>query len=349
MPDNNSSSHMALDQRVARFEQMLQAVARRIGQIPLRYWQAAILLLLVIWMSHSLARLFWMLVPPPELAPAAIAVHQTSGTSGDSLAGVNILDLKSLELFGQAQSVDQVAENLPPPIEEADAAVDTQLNLQLLGVIASSAEDAGRAIIAANGQQDVYAPGAELPVGRSVTLNRVLDQRVILNNNGRLESLWLHDEGSDPGNRRSRAVNRYTAPVPEPMTSRSWSEESEAVQMDDQPPPQYVDNGPQPDSVQGSEADAVAEIGRNISDVVAMSIHREGGQVVGYKIRPGRNAEQFAALGLQPDDIVTAVNGVPLNNPGKIMEIYRNMSNATSASLEIKRGGSVMSVDIVLQ
>jgi|GEM_PF-4411234 len=48
MPDNNSSSHMALDQRVARFEQMLQAVARRIGQIPLRYWQAAILLLLVI-------------------------------------------------------------------------------------------------------------------------------------------------------------------------------------------------------------------------------------------------------------------------------------------------------------
>src|SRR5690606_18937211 len=98
-----------------------------------------------------------------------------------------------------------------------------------------------------------------------------------------------------------------------------------------------------------AENDVNAEISRNISDVVAMSIHREGGQVVGYKIRPGRNAEQFTALGLQPDDIVTAVNGMPLNNPGKIMEIYKNMSNGTSANLEISRGGSVLSVDIVIQ
>jgi general secretion pathway protein C len=90
-------------------------------------------------------------------------------------------------------------------------------------------------------------------------------------------------------------------------------------------------------------------VSRNLSDVVAMSIYREGGQVVGYKIRPGRDAEKFKTLGLQTDDIVTAVNGMPLTNPAKIMEVYKSMGNTTSASLEIKRGGSVMTVDVVLQ
>ncbi len=349
MPNKSASSRLALDQRTARIEQVAQSAARRLGQIPLRRWQFVVLLLLVIWLSHSLARLFWMLVPPPELAPAAVSLVQgTTSTGSDRLTGVDILDLKSLDLFGPAPQLDQTVENLPPPIEETDTTVDTQLSLVLLGVVPSNAEEAGRAIISANGQQDVYAPGAELPVGQNVTLTRVLDQRVILNNNGRLESLWLHQEGS-AGNQRLSAATRYAAP--EPMTSRSWSEENDYVQTEDQPPPQFVDRSPMPEMGQGSagESEVAAEISRNISDVVAMSIHREGGQVVGYKIRPGRNAEQFASLGLQPDDIVTAVNGVPLNNPGKIMEIYRNMSNATSASLEIKRGGSVISVDIVLQ
>ena len=79
-----------------------------------------------------------------------------------------------------------------------------------------------------------------------------------------------------------------------------------------------------------------------------MSIHREGGKVVGYKIRPGRNVEMFNNLGLQADDVVTAVNGVPLSSPGKIMEIYKSMGNATSANLEIRRGGSTVNLDVVL-
>jgi general secretion pathway protein C len=92
-----------------------------------------------------------------------------------------------------------------------------------------------------------------------------------------------------------------------------------------------------------------SDVGKSLSDVLAMSIYREGGQVIGYKIRPGRDIERFKSYGLQADDIVTAVNGMPLNNPNKIMEIYRNMGNATSASLEIKRAGSVITVDVVLQ
>jgi len=89
--------------------------------------------------------------------------------------------------------------------------------------------------------------------------------------------------------------------------------------------------------------------GQSLSDVVSMSIHREGGQIVGYRIRPGRDQAMFDSLGLESGDIVKAVNGVELSSPQRVMEIYRDMGDAQSASLLIERGGQELSVDIDLQ
>jgi general secretion pathway protein C len=92
----------------------------------------------------------------------------------------------------------------------------------------------------------------------------------------------------------------------------------------------------------------VSATGQALSDVVSMSIHREGGQIVGYRIRPGRNSELFHSLGLMADDVVTAVNGQALDSPGRVMEIYKNMGDANSARLDIRRGGENLSIEIVL-
>lgn len=344
MRDKLSSPRLAMDQRTARLEQLLNRGMQLLAQIPLKRWQFLVILLLVLWISHSLARLLWLVVPAPQIPPAAVALTAASSTAGVEADAANIDELKALQLFGQAQlSATTTSEPIAAPVIETDT-VDTQLNLVLVGVIASNEEPAGRAIIAANGIQDIYAPGAELPAGQGVTLAKVMSLRVILNNNGRFESLWLYQEGS--ASQSQGIATSYSAP--EQANSRSWTDENDGAVVD-QPPPAYVDRGPGAEMRSPAESDPAAEMSRNISDVVAMSIHREGGQVVGYKIRPGRNAEQFKALGLESNDIVTAVNGMPLNNPGKIMEIYKNMANATSATLEIKRGGSMLSVDVVLQ
>ena len=88
---------------------------------------------------------------------------------------------------------------------------------------------------------------------------------------------------------------------------------------------------------------------QSLSDVVSMSIHRENGQIVGYKIRPGRDRQLFDSLGLQADDVVKAVNGVELTSPQRVMEIYREMGDARSASLLIDRDGQEVSIDIELE
>lgn len=343
MPSKFFSSSEGVDRGRARLEQAFDSGVHFLAQIPLHSWKFLVILLLVLWLSQSLARLFWMLIPAPVIPPAAVALTTPSAAGGMDAHTVDIDQLKSLSIFGEAQPGAVVEESNNISAIEAEASVDTQLNLILVGVVASNEDAGARAIIAANGRQDVYAPGAELPVGRAVTLARVLDRRVILDNNGRLESLWLDQDGAGRRTGSSNGNANYVPP------ERSWSGDMEPAIVDTEMAPNASENSSGVADASPAEIDLPADVSSSISDVVAMSIHREGGQIVGYRIRPGRNAEQFTALGLQANDIVTAVNGVPLNNPGKIMEIYRNMSNATSANLEIKRGESTLSIDIALE
>lgn len=302
-------------------------------RISLGRWQFLVRLLLVVSLSFSLARLFWLLLPLPSIPPAAVAIATVTSHTGSDGKLVDIAQLKALHVFGKAAEAPK-PDAAPAVIE--NQAVDTHLNLVLLGIVGSSDEKLARAIISSGDKQDVYSVGATLPVGNGVTLSKVLEDRVIINNNGQYESLWLYQ--NDPN---ALSLSRQNvAPPPPPPSSQVL------------PPGRPGPMGPQmhsPESPEQAGDPGMATATRSLSDVVAMSIYRENGQVVGYKIRPGRDAEKFRALGLQTDDIVTAVNGMPLTNPAKIMEVYKNMGNTTSASLEIKRGGSVITVDVVLQ
>ena len=49
------------------------------------------------------------------------------------------------------------------------------------------------------------------------------------------------------------------------------------------------------------------------------------GQQRGYRVYPGRNRQQFSKLGLMPGDLVTAINGTPLDDPARGMEILQSI------------------------
>lgn len=305
-----------------------------LNRVSLQRWQWLVMLLLVIWLSHSLARLLWLVVPAPEIPPASVSLLATQADVGSGAAeAVNISQLKSLAPFGDMTAAPPI-EQAPAVVSDIEASGDTQLNLVLRGVIGSSTESAARAIIVAGDKADVYAVGDTLPVGNKVTLAKVLDVRVIINNNGNFESLWMFKD--DPN--APKLTSSFSPPPAATNDAGNF-----------QSPSLIADKNPVYDSPSATAEPSMAQVTKTLADVVAMSIYREGGQVVGYKIRPGRNAELFDALGLQADDIVTAVNGVPLSAPGKVMEIYKSMGSATSANLEIRRGGSTVNLDVMLK
>lgn len=338
--NRSSLSRFAIPQTSAEWEQLFARCLVVIAKVPLSTWQFIVRLLLVLTLSFSLARLFWLLFPAPTLPAAIVAMPTVSGPVDTGNSAINIAQLKSLTLFGKVEALKQ-----DQPAAISDQVVDTSLSLTLVGVMESSDDNSARAIIASGDRQEIYAVNATLPVGSNVTLSKVMNDRVIINNNGQQESLWLYknDQNSQTYQpvpySQNAAVEPQTIPGPPPIATKPA-----------ELPGRSSTYGPEMGSPARAGSDpALAEVSRNLSDVVSMSIHRENGQVIGYKIRPGRDAERFRAAGLQADDVVTAINGMPLTNPAKIMEIYKNMGNTTSASLEIKRGASVINVNVEIQ
>lgn len=334
------------DLRAERLNHLARQGSALFRKVPPRVWRSLVALLLVLWLAHSFASLFWLLMPEPELPQAQVAPNALeSARAPESAQRVDIAELKNMQIFGRLdqEAASQVAETEPaagPRIE--DEAVDTQLRMTLQGVIDSSEEQGGRAIIASGKNQEIYAPGDKLPEGQNVTLEKILPLRVILNNNGRYESLWLYQDKDFVANRRSE-------PVPD-TPGRSWEGDEASLLPTEEPQATDGETGAETDEGPQTEVESELEqASRSLSDVVSMSIHREDGQIVGYKIRPGRDRELFESLGLEAGDVVMAVNGTELTSPQKVMELYRNMGDTSSASLLIKRGEQELNIDIDLE
>lgn len=269
--------------------------------------KALLIALLLVWLCYSLARIFWSLLPPPlEYANTVAATPASSSTVDTNVPSVDIAKLKRAALFGEPPAVAPIN----TAAEDSEDAVETQLNLSLSGVFTNEDQSNAYAIIVSGNDQSLYRVNDEIESNRNVSLTKVLDDRVILDNNGRSESLLLYPEGE--------AIIKEGAPVyQEPVANNTPRTKA-------------------PTAV------------RSLSEVIKVSMAREGGQVVGFRVRPGRNRAAFDSLGLKANDIVTEVNGVSLTSSAKAMEVYRSMSTATDASLKIKRKDEQLSVEVSL-
>ncbi len=70
------------------------------------------------------------------------------------------------------------------------------------------------------------------------------------------------------------------------------------------------------------------------------------GEQRGYRVYPGRNRTQFSRLGLLPGDLVTAINGTPLDDPARGMEIMQTMNSATDVTVTVERNGQTTQINI---
>jgi len=302
-------------------QQAAQRVLAYLKTLPLDFWRNGVLFLSALWICHSLALLFWLLFPVPDLPqPTKFAAPVKASTqTAASAVQVDVASLQSQNLFGKLTEA-------PPPVTEeqtvaADLAVDenaatTKLNLQLHGVIASANPEEARAIIDTGKEQALYRVGEEIKNNNGVRLAKVMEQRVILDNKGRSESLWLYSE-EDFKKTASNRKNRFNVP-------RNVQESRPPVNRSIRP----------------------SQIPKTISDVVRFSVHRENGAMIGYKVRPGRDRELFQQVGLKAGDVVTNVNGRQMNDPKQLREVYQELKTATEANLGVRRGDQELQITI---
>lgn len=194
---------------------------------------------------------------------------------------------------------------------DPNAVAATNLNLVLAGTIAESDPEKGYAIIGDSAATArVYGVGRTIPGGAK--LHSVYTDRVILDRNGKLEALLL----------------------PKKFTGGSAA-----------PPPRAT--GMAPDPMLGERLQNLAAQNPSaITEIIRPQPVFANGQQRGYRVYPGRNREQFARLGLMPGDLVTAINGTPLDDPARGMEILQSMNSATQVTVTVERNGQSTQVNI---
>jgi general secretion pathway protein C len=72
---------------------------------------------------------------------------------------------------------------------------------------------------------------------------------------------------------------------------------------------------------------------------------RVEGQMKGFRVNPGKNMQLFEQTGLMAGDIVTEVNGIPLDDMPSGIKALQNISKASDIQLKVLRAGSTVTVE----
>jgi len=265
--------------------------------------------LMVIAVTFTVAQLTWMLIPTSELSETIPDIKsESTSTKNEEIKQVS---LSQLHLFGEVKEIQE------EKIQQVVTAPVTRLDLTLKGVIASGAPEIAKAIIADSSKnENFYSIGAKIPGG--AILEEIHATHVILNRNNRLETLQLPKDvpqsqsvsGAKAAQSR-RSNNTVTSSSANKDASTLLREYKQTLKTDPQ----------------------------KLMDLVRTQPYREKGKLVGYKIRPGKDRKLLRKFGLRSGDVVTAVNGISLDNPINGLKILKKLTDASQVSVKIKRNG----------
>ena len=292
--------------------------------LPLRAIKQALCAVLVVWLLYGLAQLCWLLLIEPDSQEALPAVLVNTHSQGRA-AVVDVAAIQALQLFGEAgkqQTAVVEVKTVADGIE--DQARKTSLDIQLQGIVYSEEPELAVAMIVVKGKSDQYHIGDKLPLSPRVELAKVLVDRVIIDNSGRYESLWLYEENGKP----RAAVNKAKPADAAKLNDLRGKKDATELARD--------------------YRSRLYKNPSSLAEVVRISPAQVDGQMVGYRVSPGRDKEQFKAFGFEAGDVVTSINSVSLDDPSKALEVYKMMRTAREASFTVDRRGESIQLMVSL-
>jgi general secretion pathway protein C len=203
------------------------------------------------------------------------------------------------DLYGHA--ADQTEVVIAPVVD----APDTTLSLTLRGILSKEDDHSGSVIIeGGRGESKTYFTGDTIDNADGATLHSVYADRVLLDRSGRIETL-----------RFPKDLTASSAGGPMAMP----------------PLPQAQNQQPL--------REVISENAAKLTDIIRPAPHVQEGQIVGFRVNPGRDRATFEALGFQPGDVVTDINGTVLDDVSQGLQIFQSLGEATQANVTVLRDG----------
>lgn len=265
-------------------------------------------LLLVVLIGWQLARMIWVLVPGNAAGVAVPLPASLPDIILSSGVSADVHAIAKSHLFGVA---DAMSAGPKPAVEANDGLADTQLSdLTLNGTVASDLPDFSVAIISVSGgDQTVYSIGDIISSGAS--LHAVYADRVVLNEKGVLTNLKLPREFKTYPVSSTRRVTGL---------NRQFGGNSQSIQA------------------------IISQNLTKLTDVIRPTPYMRNGRPAGYRVYPGRDRKQFAALGLRPGDIIMDIDGQSLLDPTQAMQIFQSLGTAEQVTVTVERNGQTQTL-----
>ena len=264
-------------------------------------WASLVLVVAIAW---QIAKIIWMLIPGPAAGdPIAAPAAAQPGGRVQAVASTDVESIVAAHMFGEADA--EAVEAAPVP-EEDENLSDTRLtNLSLKGTVASQIKEFSVAVIAdGNNEEKVYAIDDQ--IGSSAKLHAVYADRVVLNENGVLTNLKLPREFAETTSAPSRRTT---------TRNRRATQNSQSIQA------------------------VVSQNLTKLSDVIRPTPYFVNGQQSGYRVYPGRDRQQFSALGLRPGDLIKDIDGQSLTDPTQAMQIFQSLGTSEQVTVTVERNG----------
>lgn len=183
----------------------------------------------------------------------------------------------------------------------------SSMPLVLAGVLASDNPKEGMAIIGESAQAAKFvAVGQQVPGG--AMLHSVYSDRAVIDRGGTLESVFLP---------RQATGGISSPPPPMPTAAAAGGNDAMIDRMR-----KLVNDDP-----------------GLLSQVMRPQPVFAGGEMKGFRVYPGANRQAFSRMGLRAGDMVTAINGTPLNDKDRAQEIFGTLGSSTDARVTITRNG----------
>ena len=266
---------------------------------------------LLIYIAYLASQATWMFVPSGQISSQSVKTSKNMQSNKDET--VSISKLQKLHLFG--------VYNASPSVKtiEIEDAPETRLNLTLSAAVASDDISASAAIIENNGRQETYGIG-DVITGTKATLEQVLTNRVIIKQSGRMETLML--DGID--------YKKLSTSVPNQIKKQEQQKENASTVID------MRQNKQLSKEASNLKADLFKDPGK-ITDYLKIVPKRSGGDILGYRLMPGKNSEFFNRSGLKSGDVAVQMNGFDLTVPSEAAQAMMALRQENQVSLLVKR------------
>ena len=220
-------------------------------------------------------------------------------------SNINTGVLQQQHLFGEVLRSKPV----PKKSKKVSVAPKTKLNVTLVGVVAASDPDYSSAIIDYKGQQDSYFIDSKIE-GTRASVSEIYEDRVILNVDGLLQTLMLDGIEEDKGQKSTQSHK----------SARKGNNRSVNIKLDRQ--------------------ELIKDPGK-LTDYVRISPYRKDGEVLGYRLKPGKNAALFKEAGFERNDLAVELNGVDLTDTQQAFSLMKEFPTMKEISVTVERDGQL--------